>query len=129
MAKPDSFVLGIASRPKSASPPPYQGDQAPDESADPLGSEAPDDEAAEGDITPDMLDYHGADSSCSSCRHFQAPTTCDRWPDPVEEGGWCKGWQAMGGGAGDMGDMGALADLGSKLGPGPGLPPPGRYGQ
>ncbi len=83
---PNLAILGIGPKKQDQPEPPAFGgppDAAPDTA----------DDGAGGDLTPDMLDYHGADMTCGSCSHFTAPSTCDRWPDPVEDGGWCKGWQ------------------------------------
>jgi hypothetical protein len=112
--KPDmSAILGLKTKKApSAAPPDLPGaaQEAPLEAAEPeLGAETPTEEMGESGLTPDMLDYHGASEGCGSCSHFTAPSTCDRWADPVEESGWCKGWQPSAGGApgGEMGAAGA----------------------
>lgn len=59
-----------------------------------------DDRRVEGapDVTKEMLDYHGADTNCSSCSHFTDPDQCSRPGfSPVEPGGWCKGYEGSGG--------------------------------
>ncbi len=129
MAKPDmSVLLGIKKKPAADEPPPGPPgmDAAPDEpDADQTGG-PPDGDAdnlpggggAPGDLTPDMLDYHGGSEGCGGCSMFTAPSTCSRWPDPVEENGWCRGFMPMAKGKG--------GPPGVNLGPmGPGGPPAG----
>ena len=118
MAKIDMMALGIGRKPAAESAPPRFGakPEAEPDPMDPAEGEAGD---TDGDLTPDMLLYHGADSNCGSCSHFTAPTTCDRWPDPVEDGGWCRGWQSGAGAGGESGagaDLGALSELGAERG-------------
>ncbi len=134
MAKPDLAVtLGIKKKPKPSEGPPPDPNMAPDDESDP--QDAVDDQISNddatgapggdmgggmgGDLTPMMLDYHGGDQACGNCSMFTAPATCSRWPDPVEEAGWCKGWQPQ-------------AQEQPNLGPMPGAqaggPPPGLGG-
>lgn len=114
MAKMDMFALGVGGKPpRDDGPPRFGGSKAPEPSEPPMEGDA------DSDLTPDMLLYHGADSNCGSCSHFSAPTTCDRWSDPVEEGGWCRGWQS-GGAEADLG--GGLGDLLGGKGGGSELP-------
>jgi len=96
-----------AKRPPESGPPDFMSDSDPEpDSADP-------NEGAEGetsDVTPDMLNYHAGSDNCGACSHFTAPSTCDRFSDPVEESAWCKGFQAGGAdmGAGDQGAAPAM---------------------
>jgi hypothetical protein len=49
---------------------------------------------------------------------FTGPSTCSRWPDPVEENGWCKGFMPV--------QQHGPVNLGPMHGgPPPGGPPPG----
>ncbi len=153
MKKPDPSVLGIGPKKKKPSSPPSfksdpaeePDDQAP-EKADPLAalgaaSAGPPDpmggapmgggaeesmEAAGSDLTPEMMNYHGGDTTCGSCMHMVGETQCDRWPDPIDAGGWCLGYQSGGGGGEAGGDLGAMADMmGGPGAPGGGGPPMG----
>lgn len=96
-----SIILGIGKKkdPLDSSAPPSMS-KPPSMPPDEPGAEG---ESSGGDLTPDMLLYHGADTTCESCSHFTAPSTCDRWPDPVEAGGWCRGYESQQQ-EGDLGD-------------------------
>ncbi len=103
--KPDFGVL-LGMGPKRApeqGPPDFGGGKAPqaDPEPDPLDPNEPAEGADEGDLTPEMLDYSGSAEHCESCKHYTAPSTCDRWTQPVEATGHCEGFQA--GGMDDMG--------------------------
>ena len=76
----------------------------------PAEGEPDGDEGGGGDLTPEMLDYSGPDEQCGKCKHFTAPSTCDRWTTPVEETGHCEGFQS---GGGENPDEGAAEDIGS----------------
>ncbi len=99
--KPDFGVL-LGMGPKRApeqGPPDFGGKSDPE--PDPMDPTEPAEGADEGDLTPEMLDYSGPEEHCDKCRHFTAPSTCDRWTAPVEAAGHCEGFQA--GGMDDMG--------------------------
>jgi hypothetical protein len=63
----------------------------------------PDGDESSTGVTPEMLSYHAGSDNCGACVHFTAPETCDRFPDPVEETGWCRGFEAGDAGAAEQG--------------------------
>lgn len=105
--KPDmSLILGIGKKPAPEQAPPAPGvKSAPPAATPPVDSQ----EQGEGDLTPEMLDYHGGEENCGACRHFTEPSTCDRWPDPVDAMGHCEGFQGS-----DTGDQMQAADMGEQ---------------
>ncbi len=115
MAKPDlKSILGGSPKKAPAKAPPDDPDMAQEPQEAELGLESPVEEAVEapaaaggGDLTPMMLDYHGGDQSCGNCTMYTPPATCSRWPDPVEESGWCKGFSPADQGSPE-GDLGGL---------------------
>lgn len=97
--KPDfSSMLGMGPKraPENA-PPDFASEAAPDPEPDPTDPNEPAEGADAGDITPEMLRYSGPEEHCESCSHFTAPSTCDRWSQPVDATGHCEGFQAGGG--------------------------------
>lgn len=126
MAKPDmGMLLGIK---RKAAPQEGPPDMPLDDESSPQGTvddQVMNDDApgggAGGDLTPDMLDYHGGEQACGSCSMFTAPATCSRWPDPVEEAGWCKGWMPQAQGQPDQPDQPNLGPMPGAGGP-PGAP-------
>ncbi len=118
--KPDmGMILGIGKKKKpDEAPPDLPGAGGPPDDVEPdPGDPMEDAEMAAGeppelggappgaggsDLTPDMLDYHDGTASCGNCTMFTAPSTCSRWPDPVEEAGWCKGFVPNAGGGPEM---------------------------
>ncbi len=147
---PDKSVFGIGPKKKPSAPPPSfksasdKPDAEPDpddpnEDAEMAAGEPPEtpnpgDELGAGgaagggpdtgsDLTPEMMNYHGGDTTCGSCMHMVGETQCDRWPDPIDSGGWCLGYQS-GGGTDTGGGADALAALMGGP-PGGGGPPMG----
>ena len=106
--KPDmTLILGIGRKPKPSAPPPFGGTETPEEeAAEPPSAEPDGDESSTGSLTPEMMHYSGPEEHCAMCSHFTAPTTCDRWADPVDEGGHCSGFQGA-----DTGDQMQASDM------------------
>lgn len=100
------MILGIGKKkpkpedppepPGAAGAPPDDAEPDPGDPNEPMemaaGAEPPLDGGGGSDLTPDMLDYHDGTQSCGNCTMYTAPSTCSRWPDPVEDAGWCKGF-------------------------------------
>ncbi len=110
----------LAALSKDAGGPPDAAGGA-DPGLDPLGGPSSASDAGPSDLTPEMMNYHGGDTTCGSCMHMVGETQCDRWPDPIDAGGWCLGYQS-GGEAEAGGGPGQMAGL---MGGGPGMPPGG----
>lgn len=101
--KPDfSMIMGLGPKRKPESAPPAFGGDAPAPVLEPDGDEM----AGGSGVTPEMLSYHGSGENCQACSHFTDPSTCDRFPEPVEAMGWCKGFEG-----GDTGDQMQAADM------------------
>jgi hypothetical protein len=107
--KPDlTMILGVGKRPpREEAPPPFGGSKA----TPPNPADGVDAAEQESDLTPEMLDYSGPEEHCEACKHFTAPSTCDRWADPVDATGHCEGFQGSSdqGGTGDLGADGETA--------------------
>lgn len=110
--KPDfTMIMGLGPKRKPESGPPAFGGEktgAPGAEVDTPATD-PAEELAEGSLTPEMLSYHGGTENCGACSHFTDPATCDRFPDPVEVAGYCKGFES-----GDTGDQMQAADMGEQ---------------
>ncbi len=103
--KPDlTMIFGIGGKKPKPSAPPSFGDDAEPDATDPMESQETDE--TDGNLTPEMLHYSGPEEHCAMCSHFTAPSTCDRFSDPVDEAGHCSGFQSA-----DTGDQEQAADM------------------